>query len=582
MDQIQEIKARLNIEDVIGSYVQLKKAGRNLKGCCPFHNEKTPSFIVSPEKQIAHCFGCHWGGDVIKFVQDYEKVEFIEALESLASRAGVKLEKRGGSAQNKSQKEMLKNLHKSAAEFFEKELVENKSALKYLTDRGIKTETIKAFQIGWAPDDYHRSHTYLEKEGYSKQDIVLAGIGSKKQMASEEIFDRFRGRIIFPIWDNLGAIIAFGGRTLKNEKDMAKYLNSPDTPIYSKGNVIYGFNLAKKEIRSTEKAIVVEGYFDVISAHQAGFKNVVASSGTALTEHQLKLLKRHAKEIIFSFDADPAGQGAAIRSIELGQELDCNIKILNIPDGKDPDDCIQKDPKLWQAAVKTNIPYMDFVFEKACENNSSETAEGKKKVSSIILASISRIQNAVEQEHYLQKLGNLISTSAKSLLQELKKLKKNPSAPSTPNPDPASRNEGSAPSAPPKNTPESLIFSLLLSTPKLIETHKDKIDKNFFEDKEKKALYKSLLDHYNPLDSDVELEEYFEKEKRDEIKILSLIGQEYYKSLSEKEKQQELDFLIKKVNKSRQKSRIQELKQELKQDTKNKKALEKLNELLKN
>ncbi len=577
MDQIQEIKTRLNIEDVIGSYVQLKKAGRNLKGHCPFHNEKTPSFIVSPEKQIAHCFGCHWGGDVIKFVQDYEKVEFIEALESLANRAGVKLEKRGRSAENKSEKKMLKNLHRDAAEFFQKKLKTNKEAMKYLKDRGMTDKTIEAFQIGWAPDNYHQAHKYLEKEGYSKKDIVLAGIGSKKQMASEEIFDRFRGRIIFPIWDNLDAIIAFGGRTLKNKKDMAKYLNSPDTPIYNKGHVIYGFNFAKKEIRSTEKAVVVEGYFDVITAYQAGFKNVVASSGTALTENQLKLLKRHAKEIIFSFDADEAGQEAALRSIELAQKMDCNIKILTVPEGKDPDDCIKKDPKLWEKAVENSVPYMDFVFEKACKNNSSETAEGKKKISDIILKSISRIQNAVEQEHHLQKLGNLISTSVRSLLQELKKLKKSSRpAPSAPEPQSQASHDSHSSRA------QTLTLSLILSDLSLLKTHKDKISKKFFEDEEKKELYKTLLDHYNPLDSDIELEEYFKGEKRDKIKILSLIGQEYYKSLSEKERQQELDFLIKKINKSHQKSRIQELKQELRKNTKNKKALEELNSLLKN
>lgn len=573
MDQIQEIKNRLAIEDVIGSYVDLKKAGRNFKACCPFHGEKTPSFIVSPEKQIAHCFGCHWGGDMFKFVQEYEKVEFVEALEALAKRAGVKLERAKGSDAKKGKKDRLKKLHEATAEFFIDQLEKNSKAVEYLKGRNISKETIAEFGIGWAPDDYHETHLYLEKKGFSKTEIAEAGIASKKQMASDEIFDRFRGRVMFPIWDSLGEIVAFGGRTLKSDNDGAKYLNSPDTPIYNKGQFIYAFHKAKDAIRETEKTIVVEGYFDVIAAHQAGFKNVVGSLGTALTETQLKLLKRFAKEVIFSFDADKAGESATMRSIELAQELDTNIKILEVPEGKDPDECIQKDPKLWEKAVEERALYMDYILKSSREKYDPQTVEGKKNIAGIVLKSIAKIANAIEREHYLKKLGDMISASAKSLMEELKKLGTREQRSVKPESAPEAQKHG--------YTASDLVLSLIFADPKLLEGFKETLNENIFEAPAQKSLYKSIKSHYNPLDSESELEVYLEGEEKNMAKVLGLIGQEYYRGFSPAEKKKELELLIKRLARTHGKSRIGELKQELKADKSNKKALEELNKLLK-
>ncbi len=573
MDQIQEIKNRLAIEDVIGSYVDLKKAGRNFKACCPFHGEKTPSFVVSPEKQIAHCFGCHWGGDMFKFVQEYEKVEFVDALEALAKRAGVKLERTKGSDAKKGKKDRLKKLHEATAEFFTDQLEKNKEAREYLQKRNITQETIKEFSIGWAPDDYHETHLYLEKKGFSKTEIAEAGIASKKQMASDEIFDRFRGRVMFPIWDSLGEIVAFGGRTLKSDNDGAKYLNSPDTPIYNKGQFIYAFHKAKDAIRETEKVIVVEGYFDVIAAHQAGFKNVVGSLGTALTETQLKLLKRFAKEVIFSFDADKAGESATMRSIELAQELDTNIKILEVPEGKDPDECIQKDPKLWEKAVEERALYMDYILKSSREKHDPQTVEGKKNIAGIVLKSIAKIANAIEREHYLKKLGDMISASAKSLMEELKKLGTREQRSVKPESAPETKKHG--------YTTSDLVLSLIFADPKLLEGFKETLNENIFEAPTQKSLYKNIKSHYNPLDSESELEVYLEGEEKDMAKVLGLIGQEYYRGFSLAEKKKEMELLIKRLTRTQGKSRIGELKQELKIDKSNKKALEELNKLLK-
>jgi DNA primase len=572
MDQIQDIKNRIHIEEVVGSYIQLKKAGRNFKACCPFHKEKTPSFIVSPEKQIAHCFGCHWGGDVIKFVQDYEKVEFGEALETLAGRAGIEL-KKTASGKSKSQREKLKKMHRITADFFRAELKKNKGAMEYLKGRKLKDKTIKEFDVGWAPDDYHKLHTHLEEKGFSKKDILEAGLASKKHMAGEEIFDKFRGRIMFPIWDNLGQIIAFGGRILDKKDKSAKYLNSPDTPIYNKSHVIYGFSQAKDAIRSEQKVVVVEGYFDVITAHQAGYLNIVASSGTALTESQLNTLKRHAKEIVFSFDADEAGQGAALRSIELAQELDCNTRVLTVPDGKDPDDCIKKDPKIWEKAVEESEPFMEYVFKKAEEKHDKKTVEGKKSLTKEVLGNIARIQNAVEKEHYLQKLGGLVSTTLKSLLEELKKIKLPRIAPKEKQEEKAQKD--------PQTQPETLLLALLVANPTIFKGEIEKIDENLFDETEQKSLYKKLSPHYNLLDSEEELGEYLDPEEAEKIKILSLIGEEYYRAFGDKEKEKEFEFLMKKLGREQKRSRIHLLKEKLKENKDDKKALKELNEILK-
>jgi DNA primase len=561
MNSIEEVKSRLNIEDVIGSYIELKRAGRNLKGCCPFHNEKTPSFVVSPEKQIAHCFGCHWGGDVIKFVQDYEKIEFPETLEMLAKRAGVTLPEKSFGGPNKSEQTLFKKMHRDTAIFFADQLQKNPTALKYLKDRDISDETIESFQLGWSPEDYHATHTHLEKKGYKKNDIVRAGIASKKNMADVEIFDRFRGRIIFPIWDATGSVIAFGGRVLKDAPDTAKYLNSPDTPIYRKGDHTYAFHHAKDSLRETEKAIVVEGYFDAITAHQAGFKNIVASLGTALTEKQLKLLQRHAKEILFSFDADNAGQSAAARSIALAQEMGCSIKIITMDSGKDPDECIRHDVENWKKSVEKSVPFMDYVISSALQKFGTDSIDGKKKVVESVLQNISNIPNAVEKEHYLHALARAVNTSALALTEELNKVlsgKKPHSHSLEKKPEIVATSEK-------KYNIENLILALLLDNHDLKTKFIEKLSEADFVEESAKSLYKAILAHYNLGDPSVPFESQCEAEKREKILILSLVGQEHYTAFSAQEKDKEIAFLIAKLKNRHSKSRIDELKSALKQ-----------------
>lgn len=549
MDAIRQIKDRLNIEDVIGSYIQMKKAGRNFKACCPFHNEKSPSFVISPEKQIAHCFGCHWGGDVIKFVQDYEKVEFPEALETLASRAGIELPKKSYDAANKSEKEVLKNIHRDAVKFFQKELERSPKIQEFLRNRGLTEKTISDFAIGYCPDDYHATHAYLEKEGYTQKDLIRSGLVSQKNLASSEIFDRFRGRVMFPIWDISGSVIGFGGRVLGDLKEVAKYVNSPDTPLYSKGAQVYGFNFAKDFIRESKQVIIVEGYFDVITAHQGGYRNVVASSGTALTETQLKLLKRHADEIIFCFDHDSAGENAALRSIALAQELDIPVKILQVPDGKDPDECIRTSPESWDRATKRTIPYMDYVLQTAVEKQDIGTVNGKKSVVAAVLPTLAHIANAVEREHYLKELATKTGTGMKALLEELTKVIAKQKTPRSIQP---TRQSDEKQSSGPKYRTEQLILSLLLSEPELIEKYSDQISADWFGSEPEKSLYINIISHYNQSGLSVP-----------EANILKLIGEEYYHMFSDKEREKELQNLIGSMHRKRSKNRIEELKTQL-------------------
>ena len=329
MDHLEEIRAKLNIEDVVGEHVQLKKAGRNLKGLCPFHNDTNPSFMVSPEKGIAYCFSCNTGGDIFKFTQLIEGVDFPEAVRILAQKANVTLPEFNKTHQD--ERVRIIEINQKAVRFFQEQLEKNSKAKRYFEERGLKDETIEQFQLGYAPDSFRALKDELDKK-YSIKDLLLAGLINQKSVADQNTYDRFRGRLIFPIHDHQGNPAGFGGRIL--DEGEPKYLNSPDTPTYNKSFILYGLHLAKEAVKQEDLAIFVEGYMDVITAHQAGTKNVIATSGTALTPQQLKLIKRYTKNIAFAFDQDGAGIEATKRAIELAQETELNIKIIHVRKGK--------------------------------------------------------------------------------------------------------------------------------------------------------------------------------------------------------------------------------------------------------
>ena len=340
--KIEEIRSAASIVDVISGYVQLRKRGRNYLGLCPFHSEKTPSFTVSEDKQIYHCFGCHAGGNVFKFLMDYEKISFIESVQELAAQLGIDIEYESSpGAEKQSEQEVFYDINTEAAKYFYNNLHnsdEGEIVRKYLQERKIKTQTIKTFGLGYALRGWENFLNFAKENKLNIEKIVELGILIKNDDGRHH--DRFAGRLIFPIFSPNGRVVAFAGRVLDEREKGAKYLNSPESLIYIKGRILYGLSFAKDEIRKLDKAILVEGYMDLISLFQAGIKNVVAVSGTALTEEQVQLLSRYTKNVVLLFDADTAGIKASMRSIELLLKKDVEVKIAALPGGEDPDSFI--------------------------------------------------------------------------------------------------------------------------------------------------------------------------------------------------------------------------------------------------
>ncbi|MGE5861820.1 MAG: DNA primase [Ignavibacteria bacterium] len=341
--KIEEIRQSINIVDVISPFVQLRKRGRNYLGLCPFHTEKTPSFTVSEEKQIFHCFGCHTGGNIFKFLMEYEKISFVEAVQELAEQAGITLEAEEGKAEKQTEQEILYDINTETAKYFLNNLLntaEGEIAARYFHKRNIKLQTMRAFGLGYALNGWDKFVEFAKEKRIDLDKALQLGLIIKSN--DGRLHDRFSSRIIFPIFSPNGRVVAFAGRILEEKEGSAKYLNSPESSVYHKGSILYGLSHAKDEIRKLDKAILVEGYMDLISLYQSGVKNVVAVSGTALTEDQIQLLSRYTKNVVLLFDADTAGIKASMRSIELLLKRDIEIKIVSLPAGEDPDSFVNK------------------------------------------------------------------------------------------------------------------------------------------------------------------------------------------------------------------------------------------------
>ena len=425
---IDEIKSRLDIVEVIGSYIKLEKAGINYRANCPFHNEKKPSFFVSPVRQIWHCFGgCGTGGDIFKFVMEIEGIEFNDALKILAKKAGLELQKQSFEYKKlQTEKQKLFEICEAATKFFEKQLEQSKTGkqvIEYLVNRGVKQETIEKWRLGYAPDTWQGLSDFLFSQGYQESEIKKAGLGLSSEKGG--FYDRFRGRIIFPIFDFNSQVIGFGGRVFKEKdnKEIAKYVNTPQTLLYDKGHILYGLDKAKIEIRKKDYCILVEGYLDLIMASQAGFENVVATSGTALSSFQLKLLQRYSSNLLTAFDMDQAGNQATKRSIDLAEHYDFNIKIISLPKEMDPADLIKQDAQEWTKRVDQAKSVMEFYFETAFSQFDSETAHGKKSIINILLPNIKKISNRIIQSHWISELAKKIRVKEEIIEQEMKKIR---------------------------------------------------------------------------------------------------------------------------------------------------------------
>ncbi|MFH0779981.1 MAG: DNA primase [Parcubacteria group bacterium] len=487
-ENIDEIKHKLDIVSVVQDYVQLKKTGASWKARCPFHNEKTPSFHVNPDRQIWHCFGCNEGGDMFTFVEKIENVEFAEALKILAKKAGVELKQ--FDAKTAGRKTRLQEICKLAAGHWQDCLngQNGKIARDYVEKRGLSKETLESFKIGYALDSWDDLLKFLLNKKFNETEIFQAGLVVKKDKGTG-YYDRFRGRVTFPIQDIHGNVIGFSARALK-EGEPAKYINTPEGELYHKGKVLFGLDKAKMAIREQNYAVVVEGNLDVIACHQAGFKNTVACSGTALTADQIGIIKRYTENIALCFDQDSAGQLAAQRSIDLLYAAEMNVKIVQIVFGKDPDECIKNNPADWVLSLKQAKLAMQFYFDKYLTGEYLGSISKKKQAAKILLAEILKIKNRIEQDHWLKQLAERLNVSEQILRESLPATKAGPRV----------QKSDSAPPAPAKSREKEClerIFAIILNHPERAAYASEYLSPEAIRDEDLRALYTEIILCYN-------------------------------------------------------------------------------------
>ncbi|HLC38842.1 MAG TPA: DNA primase [Patescibacteria group bacterium] len=504
MDEIEEIKRRIDIVDFIGQYLTLKKAGRNFKAVCPFHAEKTPSFIVSPEKQIWHCFGCQKGGDIFGFLMEYESIEFADALKILAEKAGVKLTPKN--PQLKKTKDELYQMNLTAAKFYHYLLTTKEigqKPLEYLEKaRGLTRATIDKFLIGFAPDSWDLVSRLLVKRNFAKDHILQSGLVIIKPDGG--FYDRFRSRLTFPISDIAKNVLGFSGRifstgqikTAGRDFEPAKYINSPDTPIYNKSRILYGLDKAKKEILAQKFVIIVEGQMDVVACHQAGIENVVASSGTAITADQLQILKKFTTDFAYCFDADAAGEEATKRAIATAHQIGIMPKIIVTPEAKDPAEILQKEPELFKKAITQAKDAVDFYLDLAKQKYQSKnmTSQEKQVVATELLGIIKKISEPVLVGDYLKKLSRFLDTDEKFLYEAYQKMPRNFS----PSPNPRAQNQNQAISTPQAiHEPiEEIVIGAALKFPEIAKPILSKLNLANFSSPENQKIAKAIIKSY--------------------------------------------------------------------------------------
>jgi DNA primase len=511
---VDQIKARLDIVDVVSEAMVLKKAGKSLKGLCPFHMEKTPSFIVFPETGTWHCFGCGEGGDMFSFVMRRQNVDFGEALKLLAARAGVELETpERAQLGDGDHIARLYAANEAACRYFHSMLAgpAGSQVRAYVEGRGVSSESTEQFQLGFAPDSGSGLAHHLLQEGYGRSEVLEAGLAGEGE--SGGLYDRFRGRLIFPIRDSAGKIIGFGGRALAKDAQ-PKYLNSPQTPLFDKGGTLYAVDRAKAEIRRTGQAVIVEGYMDALMAHQYGFTNVIAALGTAITERQLSLIKRWASELYFALDPDAAGQEATARGLSVAMgaldraatpvptwkgfvdyvyKLKTNIKIISLPGGRDPDEVIKADPSQWAELVKSALPVQDFFMERVRHRHDLSTAEGKAAAVEESMSVIGDIPEPVQQAHYVQRLASMVGVDETILLQQVRRQRQR-------------RPEGQSGAAA-KPTPvvgtdlESYCIALILKEPALLE-REPKLEGKLFGNPAYREILRLVVEYASTTEAD--------------------------------------------------------------------------------
>lgn len=461
-ETIEEIRARCNVVEVVGSYLpQLRRRGSTFKCNCPFHQEKTPSFTVNETRQIFHCFGCGAGGDVFRFVMDYEKVDFVTAIKILADRVGVEIVYEGGQPENSGDKDALYKIHRDAATFYHRLLAagtEGTEARRYMEERDLPPEIIKEFQIGFAPNEWDGLMKRALKKGYTTDQLEAAGLAVPSERdGRKSYYDRFRNRIMFPICDQMGRVIGFSGRIMNKAEKSAKYVNSPETLLFHKSRVLFAFDKARKPIVEARQAIVVEGQVDAIRCHQAGLRNVVASQGTALTESHARLIKRYADEVVLVLDADAAGVKAALASSEIFIAAELSVRVVTLPEKEDPDSLIRKSgAEAITSLVADAPPALDFLIDCLGQQENMGTEAGRMRVVKAVLNLISKCPSAARRDPMIHRAADLLHISPQALGQDLRREKRNQ------RPAPRRTEEAAPAVAPPKVYPQEEISLLEL------------------------------------------------------------------------------------------------------------------------
>lgn len=416
MTPVEQIKDKLNVVDFLKGYLELKPAGKNFKALCPFHSEKTPSFMVSPDRQLWRCFGCGEGGDIFKFLMRHDNLEFYEALQVLAEKAGVDLRKTSSADQR--QLNVLYDTVNTAKEIFQAKLKESKAAGEYLKGRGLTGETALEFELGFSPPGVDIVTVELLNKGFRIEDIIKSGLAVKTERG--KYIDRFRGRVIFPIHNHFGKVVGFSGRLLPDDQsEMAKYINSPETPIFNKSRILYGFWQSKKGIKKEGKALLVEGQMDFLQLWQNGITNVIATSGTSLTADHLRALNRVADEMLVAFDRDDAGLKAAERAIDMAGAQDLNVLVLDLGQYSDPAEAAEKDPKFLKTAIKQAVPAMQHYFAYYLNAKALADMTSKKMAIRRVLSKIANLASGVERSHWLRELSFRVGVGEKELTEEM-------------------------------------------------------------------------------------------------------------------------------------------------------------------
>ncbi len=515
---VDQIKSKIDIVSLVSTYIKLEKAGANFKGRCPFHNEKTPSFFVSPDRGSYYCFGCQAKGDIFTFVQEFEGLDFIGSLKVLADRSGVELEQfRSG---EKSQREKLFSILETAVFFYEKKLSENKEALEYLHSRGLTDESIKNFRIGFAPNDWRELHDYLLSKNISQKDMFSVGLVKQKDgvLSLNSYYDTFRGRIMFPIADSSGRVVGFSGRILVADDKSPKYLNTPETELFNKSEILFGLDKAKKDIRVKDYSILVEGQMDLVMMHQVGLTNTVASSGTALTEMHLQKLRRLSERVMMSFDSDSAGFNASDRSAKIALSLGMDLKLVQMPEGKDPADLAVQDPELLKECFRNSKSIVDFYVDTLLSKNLDPkdlAIEIRKKV----LPYIAQMKDKTDQSHWVSVIKKKTFLNEEALWEDLKKINFTS--------DTNVNRQTSAPPGKRVDTIERKVYGIILwqrdQKPEGIKIESVELERRA------KEIFKERLD---------ELEKIFEKEKE----LLLFETESYYNNKTNLEK--DIDELL--------------------------------------